>query len=86
MAHFAHIDEKNIVTKVIVVDNDLLLDENGEEQESKGVLFCKAFDSTGRWLQTSYNHKIRGQYAGIGMEYNEILDIFEEPPGWRERP
>lgn len=80
MAHFAHVDENNIVTMVIVVDNKVLLDSSGNEVESRGADFCKAFKKTGRWLQTSYNHKIRGQYAGVGMRYNEELDVFELVP------
>lgn len=79
MAHFAFIDEKNIVRQVIVVDNNVLLDEEGKESEEKGVEFCKNFGTHGRWIQTSYNSKFRGTYAGIGHVYNEQLDIFEPP-------
>ena len=39
MAHFAEIDEGNIVKQVVVVNNDVLLDENGNESEQKGVEF-----------------------------------------------
>ena len=79
MAHFAHIDENNIVDNVIVVDNGILLDENGIENEQLGINVCISINPSGRWLQTSYNHKIRGTYAGKGMKYNETLDIFEPP-------
>ena len=64
MAHFAKI-ENNIVTQVIVVNNEVLLDENNVEQESIGAQFCQdTFGGT--WVQTSYNANFRGRYAGIG--------------------
>jgi len=55
MAHFAQLDDNNIVTQVIVVANDeLLLD--GVESEVKGILFCKSlFGEDTKWKQTSYN-------------------------------
>jgi len=77
MAHFAKI-ENGIVQEVIVINNDVLLDENGIEQESLGVQFCvETFG--GEWIQTSYNAKIRGKYAGLGDTYNAELDIFKAP-------
>ncbi len=66
MAHFAQLDENNVVTQVIVVANDeLLLD--GVENETKGIMFCKSLlgDDT-RWVQTSYNANFGGKFAGIG--------------------
>lgn len=64
MAHFAKI-ENNIVSQVIVVNNEVLLDENGIEQESIGAQFCQdTFGGT--WVQTSYNANFRGKYAGTG--------------------
>jgi hypothetical protein len=84
MAHFAELNENNIVQRVIVVHNNELLDENGNESEQKGINFCVAhYGST--WIQTSYNANIRGQYAGTGMFYNEEEDIFIAPqpyPSW----
>jgi hypothetical protein len=64
MAHFAKI-ENNTVTQVIVVNNEVLLDENGIEQESIGAQFCQDIFG-GTWVQTSYNAKMRGKYAGPG--------------------
>jgi hypothetical protein len=64
MAHFAKI-ENNIVRQVIVINNEVLLDENGVEQESIGAQFCHDTFS-GDWVQTSYNGTIRGKYAGNG--------------------
>jgi hypothetical protein len=85
MAHFAQLDENNIVTQVIVVANDeLLLD--GVESETKGVLFCKSlFGEDTRWVQTSYNGTFRKNYAGIGSTYDPIADHFFAPqpyPSW----
>lgn len=78
MAHFAEIDENNVVLRVIVVHNNELLDENGIEQEQLGIQFCQNLFG-GMWKQTSYNSNFRGIYAGIGYIYNPILDIFTLP-------
>ncbi len=78
MAHFAQIDGNNIVTQVIVVSNNELLDENGVEQESKGIAFCVNLLG-GNWLQTSYNGNIRKNYAGIGYQYDSVRDAFIPP-------
>ena len=79
MAHFAKL-ENNLVTQVIVVNNNELLNENGIEQESKGIAFCQSLFS-GEWKQTSYNGNIRKNFAGIGMIYDPIRDAFigEQP-------
>lgn len=77
MAHFAKIDSDNIVQQVIVVNNDVLLDSNGVEQESKGIDFCKeVFGEDTNWVQTSYNGSFRGRYAGVGMKYYPTVDEF----------
>ena len=76
MAHFAQLDENNLVAQVIVVANEeLLLD--GVENETKGIMFCKSLlgDDT-RWVQTSYNSNIRKNYASIGMTYDAARDAF----------
>jgi hypothetical protein len=78
MAHFAQIDDDNIVTNVIVVHNNELLDDNGTESEWKGIEFCVQHFG-GRWVQTSYNATFRGVYAGIGFTYDETLDEFIAP-------
>jgi len=79
MAHFAQLDENNVVTQVIVVNNnECMLD--GEENETIGVVFCKSlFGSNTRWKQTSYNSTIRKNFAGIGYTYNSDLDAFIPP-------
>ena len=79
MAHFAELDENNVVTQVIVVANEeLLLD--GVENEDKGIAFCKSLlGEDTRWVQTSYNGNIRKNYAGIGYTYDVNQDVFVAP-------
>jgi hypothetical protein len=77
MAHFAQLDESNIVTQVIVVHNNELLD-NGVESEAKGAAFCQSLLG-GNWIQTSYNGNIRKNYAGIGFTYDQTRDAFIPP-------
>ena len=77
MAHFAQLDESNIVTQVIVVHNNELLD-NGVESEAKGAAFCQSLLG-GNWIQTSYNGNIRKNFAGIGYTYDQTRDAFIPP-------
>jgi len=77
LAHFACL-ENNIVTKVIVVANQDILDENGQENEQKGIDFCSNLLG-GTWKQTSYNGNIRKNYAGVGYTYDEGRDAFIAP-------
>ena len=70
MAHFAQLDDNNVVTQVIVVGNSDTTDSNGVETESIGVAFCqKLLGAETNWKQTSYNSNMRGNYAGIGYTY-----------------
>ena len=79
MAHFAKLDENNIVTQVIVVSNVDIVDPNtGQEEEIYGIAFCKKLLG-GTWKQTSYNGNIRKRYAGVGYSYNTTLDAFVPP-------
>jgi hypothetical protein len=71
MAHFAEIDENNIVKQVLVVSN---------EQEHRGQEFLSNdLNLGGIWIQTSYNGNIRKNYAGIGYTYDPIRDAFIPP-------
>ena len=80
MAHFAQLDENNVVTQVIVVSNEDTSDSNGVEDELIGIAFCKKLlGANTRWKQTSYNNNMRVRYAGIGYSYNEALDAFIPP-------
>ena len=89
MAHFAKLDQNNIVIKVSVVhNNELLVD--GTENEQKGITFLhNFFNNNDNWKQTSYNtnggvHQLGGtplrkNYAGIGYTYDADKDAFIEP-------
>jgi len=81
MSHFAYVDENNVVTNVLVIEQDVI---------DTGV-----FGDPARWIQTSYNthagvHKnggtpLRKNFAGIGMIYDQIRDAFYEQqpyPSW----
>ena len=86
MAHFAKLNENNIVLEVNVVHNNELLDENGHESEAKGIAFLTAWSGGyTNWKQTSYNGTIRKNYAGIGYTYDSGRDAFIPPqpfPSW----
>ena len=85
MAHFAELDDNNIVTRVLVIHNNELLDADGQELEQKGIDFCVGLFG-GRWVQTSYNANFRGLYAGIGFTYDLDLDLFIAPEVTDEVP
>jgi hypothetical protein len=74
MAHFCKL-ENNVVKQVIVVSNQDILDDKGQESEELGIKFCSNLLG-GTWLQTSYNGKIRKNYAGVGYTYDEGRDAF----------
>tara|TARA_R100000005_G_C4905293_1_gene145525 strand:- start:198 stop:608 length:411 start_codon:yes stop_codon:yes gene_type:complete len=86
MAHFAELDENNIVTRVLVVNNEDILDGEGQESESVGVSFLQnLFGSETTWKQCSYHGNIRCRYPGVGFSYNSTLDAFINPqpfPSW----
>jgi len=77
MAHWAEIDNDNKVIRVLVGDNN---DPNGDEGYQWLV-----DNLGGNWIQTSYNHNFRKQYAGIGFTYDAVNDVFIAPqpyPSW----
>ena len=78
MAHFAQLNDENLVTQVIVVANEDTADQDGVENEAIGIEFCTNLLG-GRWVQTSYNANIRKNYAGIGYKYDATLDAFIPP-------
>jgi hypothetical protein len=86
MAHFAQLDENNIVLEVIVVSNEVLLDPQGHEQEALGVAWLINWSGGyPYWKQTSYNGNFRKNYAGIGYTYDPVLNAFIPPkpyPSW----
>lgn len=94
MAHFAQLDENNVVTQVIVVHNNELVESkqttvNADgsvsvavvESEQKGIDFCKSlYGSETNWVQTSYNNSFRGKYAGVGDTFDAENNLFVAPP------
>jgi hypothetical protein len=78
VAHYCKLDENNVVTQVIVVDNKDCADATGVEKESIGIAFCERLLG-GTWKQTSYNGNIRKNYAGLGYTYNADIDAFVPP-------
>lgn len=71
MSHWAEIDENNTVIRVLVGDNN---DPAGDEG------YQWLIDNLGgTWIKTSYNNKIRKNYAGIGYTYDEARDAFIAP-------
>jgi hypothetical protein len=77
MAHFAKLDENNIVLEVNVVNNDALDPSN---EEASGVAFLTEWSGGySNWKQTSYNGTFRKQYAGVGMRYDASRDAFIRP-------
>lgn len=79
MAHFAQLDN-GVVTQVLVVNNDVITDNKGKEQEALGVAFLQSlFGADTQWVQTSYNNKFRKRYASIGHTYDAALDAFIPP-------
>ena len=71
MAHFAELNESNIVLRVCVVDNKYV----PSDKHADGETWCVNFWS-GTWKQTSYNNNFRKQYAGIGDTYDAAKDKF----------
>jgi hypothetical protein len=85
MAYFAKLDTDNNVVQVISVNNNELL-QDGVESEAKGIQFLvELFGENANWKQTSYNNRIRKNYAGIGYTYDATRDAFIPPqpfPSW----
>lgn len=92
MAHFARLDENNVVLEVNALSNHELVtskntvDENGNvvvslvESEDKGIAFLTAWSGGHtNWKQTSYNATFRGKFAGIGDIYDAETNEFRSP-------
>jgi hypothetical protein len=77
VAHFAEIDSNNIVIRVLVVPDEV--ESNGQDYLSNEI------GLGGTWIQTSYNSRIKKNFAGIGYSYDETRDAFIAPksyPSW----
>jgi len=84
MAHFAKLDDNNVVLAVHVVNNDVIT-VDGVESEQAGIDFLVSLHGHNNWKQTSYNGSFRKNYAGIGFTYDPSLDAFIPPkpyPSW----
>ena len=86
MAHFAKLDENNVVLEVNVVSNETINNLSFPESEPLGVAFLTQWSGGHtNWKQTSYNANFRKNYAGIGSTYDSVLDAFVAPkpfPSW----
>ena len=93
MAHFAKISETNEVIQVLTLNNGDMLNADGVENETVGQQYLEQHNNwpAHLWIQTSYNtinntHNnggtaFRGNYAGIGYEWDEVSQIF-----WHKKP
>ena len=90
MAHFAQLNENNVVTEVIVISNEVINNLPFPESEPIGVAFCQSlYGANTIWKQTSYNASFRKNYAGIGFIYDAEIDAFILPqpyPSWTLNP
>jgi len=79
MAHFAKIGLNNKVISIHSVNNEVLKDSNGVEQEVNGIDFLTKLHGWSIWVQTSYNKTFRKNFAGIGYTYDETRNAFIPP-------
>lgn len=78
MAHFAELNSDNLVIRVLVIPN---------EQEHRGEEYLNDdLGIQGTFIQTSYNAKIRGKFAGVGDTYDQLNDVFIAPPAPNQEP
>ena len=86
MAHFARVDEHNVVQQVIVVNNETLENKEFPESEQIGRDFLSTLElPEGVWYQCSYNKNFRGNFPGKGYIYDSSKDVFISPkpyPSW----
>lgn len=78
MAHFAELNDKGTVLRVIVVANNELM-RDGAESEQCGIDFLESLYGHCNWKQTSYSGSFRGCFAGIGYRYDSEMDMFVPP-------
>ncbi len=80
MAYFAKLGTGNIIETVISINNSVITDNNGIEQEKLGVDFInKLYNTRDVWKQTSYNNNFRKNYASVGYTYDQQRDAFIAP-------
>ena len=79
MAHFAQLDSTNNIIRVEVVNNNVITDADGNEQEQVGIDFLtNLYGGVGWYKQTSYNGNFRKNYANVGGVYDSVRDAFYE--------
>jgi hypothetical protein len=85
MAHFARV-ENTIVKEIVVISDSDAPDPAPVNSEPLGQAFIRdVLNLDGTWIQTSYNRKFRGHYAGIGYTWDETNQVFypQKPyPSW----
>ena len=82
MAHFAQLNDDNIVTQVIVISNDVCGEPTLDFPDTCAAgraFIANTLKLGGVWKQTSYNGNFRGVYAGIGYTYDAVNDVFVAP-------
>jgi len=90
LAYFAELNGDNIVTRIVIVDDKILVNKDGVEDENLGIQHCQFYfraskSQLTKWKQTSYNGNIRKRYAGKGMTFDADRDAFIVPkpyPSW----
>jgi len=75
MAHFAELDDNNVVLRVVVVSNDCV----PSDEHVDGETWCVNFFKTPNWKQTSYNNNFRKQYCGTGYTFDFAKNKFITP-------
>lgn len=80
MAHFAELNEQNIVQQVIVISNDDCGGGEFPESETVGQAFIGSLGLTGLWIQCSYHGNFRAAFPGMGWTYDSDNDVFVAPP------
>ena len=80
MAHFARIDDNNVVRQVIVISDDVAPDPAPNNEAAGQAFIADVLGLAGEWKQTSYNGNFRGEYAGVGYTYDTDADEFLIPP------
>jgi hypothetical protein len=84
MAHFAQVDKDWIVQQVVVVNNSILLNEQGIECDWLGEQFCQSlYGASTKWIQTSYNGNRYKNFAGIGYTFDPQRNAFIPPKPYR---
>ena len=80
MEHFCKLGVGNIVEQVVVVNNEVITDNDGNEQDQLGIDFLNnLYGTRDVWKQTSYNNNFRKNFAGIGFKYSQTRDAFIPP-------